>query len=316
MTCRVSPRELAGRLAERIERLVPELLPCARCSGGYWTVGNAEGDAGNSLYIHRSGYKLSRWTDTATGQFGDLLDLINAALFGGHDLREAIRWASAWLGLDGWGPRPPILSRKARPKPHRHDGDEADIAAARNLWSPGQPLPGTPGERYLRIARAYNGELPPTLRYSPALNYYPTGTPLPALIAAISGPDQKVTAVQRIYRRLDGLGKAGVADPKLTLGRTRDGACRLAPTGRELGLSEGIETGLSAMELYRIPVWAACGSRMDAIAIPEGVERLVIFADNGSAGVSAAERATIAHGGLDATSQSSTRRRPIRTGMT
>jgi hypothetical protein len=51
------------------------------------------------------------------------------------------------------------------------------------------------------------------------------------------------------------------------------------------------------MELHRIPVWAACGSRLDAIAIPDAVERLIIFADNGTAGVRAAERAVIAHKG-------------------
>jgi hypothetical protein len=105
----------------------------------------------------------------------------------------------------------------------------------------------------------------------------------------------QIIAVHRIYLRPNGLGKANVPDPKLTLGRLRSGACRLAPARRELGLAEGIETGLSAMELYDIPVWAACGSRLNVIGIPEGVRRLVIFADRGTAGVVAAERAAIAH---------------------
>jgi DNA primase len=118
---------------------------------------------------------------------------------------------------------------------------------------------------------------------------------MPALVAAISGPEGKITAVHRIYLRSDGRGKAAVSSPKMTLGRFRDGACRLARAGRELGLAEGIETGLSAMEIHRIPVWAACGSRMDAIAIPDDVERLVIFADNGVAGIQAAERAATQH---------------------
>ena len=49
------------------------------------------------------------------------------------------------------------------------------------------------------------------------------------------------------------------------------------------------------MELYGLPVWAACGSRMDAIAVPDDVERVVIFADNGTAGARGAERAATAH---------------------
>ena len=115
------------------------------------------------------------------------------------------------------------------------------------------------------------------------------------MLAAISGPDGMVTAVQRIYLRPDGLGKAAVSEPKLSRGRMRHGTCRLAPAERELGLAEGVETGLSAMELHGIPVWVAYRTRMDAIAIPDAVERLVIFADNGRAGAQAAERAATQH---------------------
>ena len=126
--------------------------------------------------------------------------------------------------------------------------------------------------------------------------HHPTGTHLPALVAAISGPDGKVTAVQRIYLRPAGAAKAAVSDPKLTLGRMRDSACRLAPAGWELGLAEGVETGLSATALYTsLPVWAACGSRMEAVAVPEVVKRIVIFADQGEAGRRAAERAAVAY---------------------
>ena len=127
--------------------------------------------------------------------------------------------------------------------------------------------------------------------------HHPTRSALPALLAAISGPDGQITAVHRIYLRPNGLGKADVPQPKMTRGRLRDGACRLAPADHELGLAEGVETGLSAMELYRIPVWAACGSRMAAVAIPENIRRLIIFADRGTAGVMAAERAAAAHEG-------------------
>jgi DNA primase len=288
--------KLSERLAEHIDSLVPALLPGARRTGGYWSAGNVQGDTGGSLYIHRAGPRSGRWVDAATGQFGDMLDLINAALFGAQDLRAAIRWTLAWLGLDPACSQPSAPPRASQSKPHRHDGDEAAICAARSIWRAARPIGGSLAERYLRC-RAVAVHLPLTLRYAPALLHHATGLALPALIAAISGPDGKVTAVQRIYLRADGTDKASVNCPKMTVGRTRDSACRLAPAGRELGLAEGIETSLSAMELYRIPVWAACGSRLDAIAIPDAVERLIIFADNGTAGVRAAERAAIAHKG-------------------
>jgi hypothetical protein len=104
-----------------------------------------------------------------------------------------------------------------------------------------------------------------------------------------------VTAVQCTFIRPGGCGKAEVEQPKITRGRMLNGAVRLDHAGPTLGLAEGVETALSAMQMHGVPVWAACGSRMDAIAIPADVERLVIFGDNGAPGVNAAERATIKH---------------------
>ena len=45
------------------------------------------------------------------------------------------------------------------------------------------------------------------------------------------------------------------------------------------------------MELFRVPVWCALGSRLDQVAVPRQVQRIVIFADNGDAGVKAANKA-------------------------
>jgi len=286
--------ELASLLADRTDALIPVLLPAARHSGGYWHVGNIDGDPGRSLYVHRHGVKTGRWTDAATDQSGDLLDLINAALFGGRDLQTAMRWAFSWLGLDCPGPTPIIPLQRVRPRRFQGDDDERAISVARKIWNATDPVPGTKAETYL-WARAIGCALPPTLRFAPALRHHPTDVMLPALLAAISGPDGQVTAVQRIYLRPNGLGKADVPEPRMTLGRMRDGACRLAPADRELGLAEGVETGLSAMELYCIPVWVACGSRMACVAIPEKIRRLIIFADGDAAGIMAAERAAVAH---------------------
>ena len=52
-----------------------------------------------------------------------------------------------------------------------------------------------------------------------------------------------------------------------------------------LGLSEGIETALSAQQLFGLPCWAALGSRFVRVALPDIVAHVVLYADNGSAGV-------------------------------
>ena len=99
--------ELAELLARRVDGTeYQNCLPGARQSGGYWTAGNVQGDIGRSLYIHRSGPKCGRWDDAATGQFGDLLDLVSQALYARQDLRAAIRWASNWLGRNTQIPGP------------------------------------------------------------------------------------------------------------------------------------------------------------------------------------------------------------------
>jgi putative DNA primase/helicase len=61
-----------------------------------------------------------------------------------------------------------------------------------------------------------------------------------------------------------------------------------------MGIAEGIETALSAMEVSKVTVWAACGSRLADIQLPAEVKRVVIFADNGAPGVEAAEKAKAA----------------------
>jgi hypothetical protein len=280
-------------LAARLDSLIPELLPSAQASGGYWTCGNVQGDPGGSLYLHRAGQKRGRWLDTATGEFGDLLDLVNAALFGGQDLRRAMEWARDWLRLDAERLAPALPPRAERPKSHEVAGDEAKMAAARNLWAAAQPIAETLGERYFR-GRDITIDLSPTLRCHPALLHHATGVPLPAVVAAISGPAGKVTAVLRTFLDLHGR-KAPVTDAKMSLGCMLDGAIRLAPAGEVLGLAEGLETALSAQQLHRVPVWACCGTRYDRVAVPETVRHLIIFGDNGEAGRQAAERAKLTH---------------------
>ena len=73
---------------------------------------------------------------------------------------------------------------------------------------------------------------------------------------------------------------------------------RLAKAGPVLGLGEGIETALSAMQLFDTPCWAALGSRLASVWLPEDVRHVMLFADNGPAGLEAAHKAVKAFTGL------------------
>lgn len=162
------------------------------------------------------------------------------------------------------------------------------ITAAREIWASCSASDQT--ETYLR-SRGITLPAPPTLRFISALPHTPTGLHLPAMVAAIQNPSRSITAVQRTYLTADCSRKAGVHLPKLSRGPFEGGAIRLAHAGEALGLSEGIETALSAMQLHDVPVWAACGSRMHNVALPDCVREVHLFGDNGEPGHAAAEKA-------------------------
>lgn len=76
------------------------------------------------------------------------------------------------------------------------------------------------------------------------------------------------------------------------LGRPGTGAVRLSQPGEVLGLAEGVETALSAMEILGIPVWAVVGNeRFGMVAIPKTVRRLILLPDPDHGGRRAAELA-------------------------
>jgi putative DNA primase/helicase len=59
-------------------------------------------------------------------------------------------------------------------------------------------------------------------------------------------------------------------------------AVRLAPVGADgvLGVSEGVETAMSAAIIHGVPVWACiCAGNMAEFEPPEAVRKVIIFGD-------------------------------------
>lgn len=170
---------------------------------------------------------------------------------------------------------------------------EKRSAAALAIWRSAVPITGSLCERYLRV-RGIKLTDQPSLRFHPGLRYHENGTGaliLPAMMAGIQWPDRRVRAIQRTFLDPRGDRKAQVTYPRKTLGPFKGGALRLGPAGFHLGIAEGLETGLSAMQLFKVPVWCACGARLAAIDLPPEVKTVHVFADNGTPGREAAERA-------------------------
>src|SRR5579864_1548012 len=98
--------ELAHRLARDAEAVCRHYLSNGRRAGRYWIVGDVRNTPGRSLFVRLHGPDsgsgaAGKWTDAATGEHGDLLDLI--ALNRGLDRPcDALTEARAFLSL----PRP------------------------------------------------------------------------------------------------------------------------------------------------------------------------------------------------------------------
>jgi hypothetical protein len=171
----------------------------------------------------------------------------------------------------------------------------ADRNALR-LWREASLLAGSPAERYL-AARGITISSS-DLRFHPRMPLGPKGAVrfLPALVAAVRN-DAGILALNRTFLDPDSDRLASFEQPKRSLGGPGSGAVRLAyPRGGRLGLAEGNESALSAMQMFDIPCWATLGNeRFGLVTIPESVRELHLFVDNDAGGLLAEERAREAY---------------------
>jgi putative DNA primase/helicase len=182
-------------------------------------------------------------------------------------------------------------SVERQPLPAQEPEPDAKAIA---LWRQAIPAPDTLAEQYLR-ARAITLQVPQTIKFIPYIDYMPR-IGFPAMVAVVQRPDRAIVAVQVTFLDPRGAGKANIANPRKTIGKLGTGAVRLGPAADCLGLAEGVETALSAMQLSGVPVWACLGSsRMAAVTIPSHIRSLCVFADNDPPGRSAAQNCVERH---------------------
>ena len=279
---------LAAALARCPEAVCRRYLPHGRRQGRYWVAGDLHGARGRSLYVRlRPPGPPGKWTDAATGEHGDLLDLIGHRI-GASTLGPALDEARAFLAL-AVGVRNVPEAARADP-PASWDG----AAAARRLWRRCRPLEGTLADAYLR-ARGLGDCRFPALRFHPALAYRDAAgwRRFPALVAAVSGLDGALEGVQRTWLHPERPAKAPVGQPRKALGRVHGHAVRFgAPAGTSTTLlvGEGIETVLSLVAAVpALPGAAALSAgSLAAFVPPPGTARLLTAADRDPAGRRAA----------------------------
>ena len=93
----ITAKYISERLASQAESFVRELLPNGRRDGTEWVVGSLDGEEGKSLKVHLTGEHAGRWTDWATSEHGDLIDLF--AQIRGVGISEAINQCCIYLNI-------------------------------------------------------------------------------------------------------------------------------------------------------------------------------------------------------------------------
>lgn len=279
-------QDLVTRLAENAEAVCRHYLPNGRYAGAYWRAGDIRNAPGRSLYVRLRGPAAGKgaagkWTDAATGEHGDLLDLIRAAR-GLQALADVLAEARRFLGLVQEENRP----RSATPR--------GSHAAIHRLWASSKPIAGTLAEGYLRqrgIVAAHAGV--DTLRFHPRCFYRnEPGSPdgshrsWPAMIAAVTDASSGITGVQRTWLDPAVTGKAPVSTPRRAMGHLLGHAVRFGVAADVMAAGEGIETMLSLKSvLPTMPMAAALSAgHLGAFLLPSGLRRLYVARDNDPAG--------------------------------
>ena len=278
--------DLAHRLGRQAEAVCRHYLSNGRRQGNYWQVGDVRNTPGRSMFVRLKDSPkgpAGKWTDAASAEFGDLLDVIRESC-GLLDFADVVAEARRFLSLPH--PEPEPASRK----PARAPAPSGSAEAARRLFAMSQPIAGTLVETYLRKRGITALHGTGSLRFHPRCYYRPdehspTET-WPAMIAAVTDLDGRITGAHRTWLAPDGSDKAPIDTQRKAMGDLLGHAVRIGVPGTAMAAGEGIETMLSLRQvlpdLAVAPALSA--AHLAAILFPPELRRLYIVKDNDPAG--------------------------------
>jgi len=279
--------ELACRLARDAEAVCRHYLPNGRRQGRYWTVGDVRNTPGRSMFVRLSGPDsgpgaAGHWTDAASAEHGDLLDVIRESC-GFTDFGDVAVEARRFLSL-------PQAELRRAPMPAHAAVPTGSPEAAKRLVAMSQPIDRTLVETYLRRRGIGTVHDAGALRYHSGCYYRPDdGSPAqkrPAMIAAVTDLDGRITGAHRTWLAPDGSGKAAIATPRRAMGNLLGHAVRFAAADDVLVVGEGIETMLSLrLALPTMAMAAALSAgHLAAFEMPPTLRRLYVARDADAAG--------------------------------
>ena len=278
--------DLAHKLGQRAEAVCRHYLSAGQRQGHYWQVGDVRNTPGRSMFVRlRDSAKgpAGKWTDAATGEHGDLLDVIRESQ-GLSNFTDVVAEAEIFLHL------PPSSRDAEAPHRTRPSSSRDPVISARRLFAAARPIPGTIVETYLRNRGITALHETGSLRFHPLCYYHsdPHGPIqlLPAMTAAVTDLTGRITGIHRTWLAPDGSDKAAIATPRRAMGHLLEHAVRFGRVDDVMAAGEGIETILSLRcVMPRLPMAAALSAaHLAAIAFPPRLRRLYIVRDTDPAG--------------------------------
>jgi Toprim domain len=283
--------ELARRLTRSAEAVCRHYLSNGRRQGRYWLVGDVRNTPGRSMFVRLKGPDsgkgaAGKWTDAATGEHGDLLDLLRKRC-GLVEFRDVADEARRFLGLSRSDLE--LTATNRRPA----SAETGSVESARRLFAMAKPITGTIVEAYLRNRGITAWHDAGSLRFHPRCYYRPdedapTET-WPAMIAGVTDLDGRINGAHRTWLDPSGRRKAPIDTPRRAMGNLLGNAVRFAVANDVLAAGEGIETMLSLRcVLPTLPMAAALSANhLRAMLLPLTLRRLYIARDADAAGAAA-----------------------------
>jgi len=284
-------------LLANMEAVCRYYLSAGRKVGRYWIVGNIHNEAGQSMTVrlyNSNGERIGLWVDYATGDYGDVFDLIGGAtgIDGFKDiLAEAHRFLNM-ADLSGSYSQPSFITDQQIQRQKEYNESSH---AARRLFDLSQPIKGTLAEKYLLQRGLTNLSQTQSLRFLDPCYYIQENGKrlvLPAMIAAVTDVQGSITGVQRTWLSEDGYKNARLLHNVKALGQIHGYAVRFGQAKEQFLVGEGVKTVLSlGLALPWLPM-AAClsANHLASLELPATLRHLLIAQDNDPPGRQAAAR--------------------------
>ncbi|WP_144421130.1 DUF7146 domain-containing protein [Ahrensia marina] len=285
--------KLSLNLAVRAESFCRHFFPSGTKQGNYWQIGDTSGAKGQSLAIRLSDHgqgRAGKWTDYASGEYGDLIDLLHANR--GGSFKDTLNDCWSFLGEtpDDFDASDNASSSSPAIKTNENIGN------ARKLFKLGKSTYKTLGSAYL-FGRGIK-------RFGPALKFHPSVyvrpddqsevQQHPALLAKVTNNDGVITGVARTFLNPKTKGLAEFKNPKRALGQLYGNAIRFGKGAYsdDLIVGEGMENVLSIGTVLPDHDLASCltANHLGLFQPPSNIKRLWIARDNDEAGEMAAKR--------------------------